>query len=116
MAVTLFMQVPGTSLERYDRTIAGLGLDASPPIGEIVHIAAEAPDGGVDVCDVWQTRETAVSFVETRLKPALRDEGVTGEISYRIEPLHNLFAPDIDAVERIGSVSLPGQLARLTLA
>ena len=113
MAVTLFMQVPGISLERYDRAIAGLGLDASPPIGELLHIAAEAPDGGVEVCEIWQTRASAVSFLENRLVPALRGEGVKGDIEYRLEPLHNLFAPDIEAIERIGAVSLPAHLAHI---
>jgi hypothetical protein len=34
-------------------------------------------------------------------------QGVKEPLSYRIEPLHNLFAPDMDMIGRIGSSSLP---------
>jgi hypothetical protein len=63
------------------------------------------------VCDVWQTPEAARAFVEHRLLPAMRDLGVEEELEYRVVPLHNLFAPDIDAIERIGSVSLTAHAA-----
>ena len=33
--------------------------------------------------------------------------GVKEPLSYRLEPLHNLFAPDMDMIGRIGSSSLP---------
>ena len=33
--------------------------------------------------------------------------GVKEPLSYRIEPLHNLFAPDMDMIGRIGSSSVP---------
>jgi hypothetical protein len=34
--------------------------------------------------------------------------GVHDPVEYAICPLHNLYAPDLDAIERIGAVSLPG--------
>jgi hypothetical protein len=37
-------------------------------------------------------------------------------LSYRIEPLHNLFAPDMDMIGRIGATSLPSAVARGALA
>ena len=55
MAVTLFMRVPELTLERYDRMIAELELDANPPAGLILHVASEGV-GSVNVCEVWQTR------------------------------------------------------------
>lgn len=115
MAVALFMRVPELSIERYDRLMVGLELDASPPIGSIVHIASEAA-GAVNVCEVWQTAEAAQSFVENRLRDALKDIGVSERLSYRIEPLHNLFVADMEMVERIGAVSLPAGAARHALA
>ena len=115
MAVALFMRIPELSLDRYDRMMVGLGLDANPPAGAILHIATESV-GAVNVCEVWQTPEAAESFVERRLRDAVKDQGVTDPLSYRIEPLHNLFAPDIHMIERLGAVSLPAGLARTTLA
>jgi hypothetical protein len=91
----------------YDRMVASLELDVSPPIGEIVHVAAEADDG-IEVCEVWQTREAAEGFLFDVLQPRLNELGVDQGLEYAIFPLHNLFAPDLDTVERIGAVSLPG--------
>ena len=106
MAFVLFTRVPELDLARYDRMMLELDLDANPPAGAILHIASEAA-GSVNVCEVWQTREAAESFVERRLRDADSALGVTEPLAYRLEPLHNLFAPDMDMIGRIGNSSLP---------
>ena len=106
MAFVLFTRVPELDLARYDRMMLELDLDANPPAGAILHIASEAASS-VNVCEVWQTREAAESFVERRLRDAVSALGVTEPLSYRLEPLHNLFAPDMDMIGRIGNSSLP---------
>lgn len=115
MAVALFMRIPELTLERYDALIAGLELDANPPGGAVLHIATGAV-GAVNVCEIWRTEQAAESFVEQRLRDALRQQGVKDPLSYRIEPLHNLFAPDLELIDRIGAVSLPAASARSALA
>jgi hypothetical protein len=45
--------------------------------------------------------------VERRLRDAVSRQGVKEPLSYRIEPLHNLFAPDMDMIIRIGGSSVP---------
>ena len=106
MACVLFTRVPELDLARYDRMMLDLELDGNPPAGAILHIASEGV-GSVNVCEVWQTREAAESFVERRLREAVSAQGVKEPLSYRIEPLHNLFAPDTDMIGRIGGTSLP---------
>ena len=106
MACVLFTRVPELDLARYDRMMLGLELDGNPPAGSILHIASEGA-GSINVCEVWQTREAAESFVERRLREAVSAQGVKEPLSYRIEPLHNLFAPDTDMIGRIGGTSLP---------
>jgi len=115
MAVVLFMRVPELSLERYDLMMAELELDANPPPGAILHIATEAV-GSVNVCEVWQTAEAAESFVERRLRAAVAAHGVREQLSYRIEPLHNLFAPDLEMISRIGASSVAVQPHHRSLA
>jgi hypothetical protein len=115
VAVILFMRIPELTLDRYDGMMVGLGLDASPPAGLMFHVATESV-GSVNVCEAWQTPQAAKSFVESRLRHALVHQGVKDPPSYQIEPLHNLFAPDIDMIERIGATSLPARLARSALA
>ncbi len=115
MAVTLFMRVPELSLDRYDAMMLSLGLDANPPAGMVLHFAAEAT-GAVNVVEIWQTQQAAEGFVEGRLKPALEAQKVKDPLSYRLEPLHNLYATDLDMIERIGATSLPAGIARSALA
>lgn len=110
MAVAVFMHFPGLRREQYDLLMADLGLDANPPGGEILHVAAEAP-GGINVCDLWQTKEAAEAFVDRRLLPALNERNVHVEVSVDVLPLRNVFAPDLDAIQRLGAVSLPAHSA-----
>ncbi len=106
MAVAMFLTLR-LHKSKYDRLILGLDWDVSPPVGAIVHLAAESPDG-IEVCEVWQTREAAEGFVREVLTPALAQFDARETIDYAIFPLHNLYAPDLDTIERIGTVSLPG--------
>src|SRR6476620_7461960 len=115
MAVVLYTRVPELDLEAYDRGMVGLELDASPAAGAILHLASEGV-GSVNVCEVWQTREAAESFIERQLKGALEAQGVQEPLSYRIEPLHNMCAPDMDMIDRIGAVSLPATVSRIARA
>jgi len=106
MAVTLIMRVPELSPGRYDRMLAELDLDASPPPGLILHVATEGV-GAINMLEVWQTRQSAECFVEGRLQEALRHYGVKQPLAYRLEPLHNLFVPDDEVIRLIGRTSLP---------
>jgi hypothetical protein len=110
VAVAVFMHFPGLRREEYDRLLSDLALDANPPSGEILHVAADAPDG-INVVDLWQTKEAAESFIEQRLRPALHARGVGVELTIDVLPLRNLFVPDLDTIGRIGAVSLPGRPA-----
>ena len=115
MAVTLFMRVPELSLGKYDEMMASLGLDVNPPAGLILHVASEAV-GAVNVVEIWQTPQAAEGFVEGRLKGALEARRIKDPLSYRLEPLHNMFACDLDMIERIGATSLPAGVSSSALA
>ena len=114
MAVTLFMRVPELTLRKYDNMMLSLGLDANPPAGLILHAASEAV-GAVNVMEIWQTPQAAEGFVQGRLRQALAIQKVKDPLSYRIEPLHNLYACNVDMIERIGAMSLPAAIARTAL-
>lgn len=110
MAVAVFMHFPGLARGQYDALMADLSLDANPPGGEILHVAAEGPDG-INVCDLWQTKESAEAFVERRLRPALAARKIHVDLSIDVLPLRNVFAPDLDTIGRLGAVSLPAHEA-----
>ena len=109
MAVAMFLSLR-VSPRTYDRLLQSLEFDVTPPIGEILHCAAETPDG-LEVTEIWQTREAAEGFVRDVLEPRLKQLGANESVDYAIFPLHNLYAPDLDTIERIGTVSLPGVAA-----
>ena len=110
MAVAMLMHWPGVTSDQYDAVMARLGLDANPPAGAILHVAA-VTDVGVEVCDVWQTEQAFNGYLEQRLLPAVSELGIGGEPEIRIVPLHNLYAADPDMIDRIGAVSLPAAVA-----
>ncbi len=106
MAVAMFVHFPGLSSERYGELMTRLDLDANPAAGAILHVAAEVVDG-INVVDLWQTRESAQAFVDQRLEPALGELRIQADVSIDVAQLQNVFAPDLDAIGRIGAVSVP---------
>lgn len=107
--VALTIRSPGLTSRRYDDLMVGLALDVVPPIGQILHMAVERPEGVV-IHEVWQTPAAALHYLGQRLTPALAEVGA-GEPEADLAPLHNLFAADLDTVERLGAVSLPAHAA-----
>ena len=110
MAVAMFMHWPGITGGQYDALIARLDLDANPAAGQVLHLAA-VTDGGLEVCDVWQTEQAFHGFLEHRLMPVVAELQLAGEPEIRVVPLHNLFAADGEMLDRIGAVSLPAAVA-----
>jgi hypothetical protein len=108
MAFAMLLHYPSASVDQYDSAIAACNLDADPPLGQILHVVVETSDG-VETWDVWQTEETARAFLDRQLGPALIEAGVKEMPEPRVFPLHNLFAPDMDTVGRIGAFSLPSR-------
>jgi hypothetical protein len=113
MAFATFLRFERLEPDRYDRLLVGLDLDANPPSGQILHVAAPV-DEGFEICEIWRTREAATAYLEGRFRPALIKAGAEPP-AVRIVPLHNLFALDVDAIERIGAVSLPAHVAALLM-
>ena len=95
MAVALFLRYAALSPAEYDRLVVDLDLDVNPPVGQLVHFAAEA-DEGFECCDIWRTTEAAVAFLEHRLRPVR---------------FIALLEEHVDSIERIGAVSLPAHVA-----
>jgi hypothetical protein len=114
MAVAVIIRYPNLSPTIYDDAIASLDLDANPPAGAVLHVAAEA-EGGLVVTEIWRTEQTFQAFYDYRLVPALRTHGMATQPQVEVAPLHNLFAVEMDTVERMGAVSLPATYAGAAL-
>lgn len=106
MAVAVFVRYPDLSPEAYDEVVASLDLDANPPVGAILHFVGEG-DGEILVSEIWRTEQTFLAFHEHRFVPALQTHGMASRPVVEIVPLHNLWAVEVETIERMGAVSLP---------
>ena len=79
----------------------------TPPAGAILHLVGEG-EGEILVSEIWRTQQTFLAFHEHRLLPALQMRGCLerGPV-VEIVPLHNLWAVEVETIERMGAVSLP---------
>ena len=114
MAVAVFARYPDLTPEKYDEVIASLDLDANPPAGAILHLAAEG-EGEMLVSEIWRTEQTFRAFHDYRFLPALLLSGVSNDVVVEVSPLHNLFAVEMELIERIGAVSLPATFSGAAL-
>jgi hypothetical protein len=114
MAVAVVARYPDLTPETYDQVIASLDLDVNPPAGAIFHMAAEGV-GGVVASEIWQTEQTFRAFLDYRLRPALRMHGVHRDPVIEVAPLHNVYAPEMFTIERMGAVSLPAHMSGASL-
>lgn len=103
MAILMILEVPGATLDAYERAneIMGVHGDDSAPDGLISHTAGATEDGIIAV-DVWESEEALQRFFETQLGAALKEAGIP-EGKPRILPVHNMIAQ--------GAGTNPGVLA-----
>ena len=113
MAVAIISRYPGLSPETYDEVVASLDLDANPPVGAILHMVGEA-EGAVVLSEIWRTEQAALAFRD-RLVSTLQMRGFLSAPVVEVMPLHNLFAVEMDTIERMGAVSLPATYAGAAL-
>lgn len=90
MPILMVLDVPGATLEQYDRTneIVGIRGDADAPDGLISH-AVGATDDGLLIADVWESEEAFGRFFEERLGAALRAVGFP-EVPPTRARMHNM--------------------------
>jgi hypothetical protein len=113
MAVTVSARYPGLSSQLYDEVVASLDLDANPPIGAILHLVGQGEDA-IEVTEIWRTEQAFQAFNE-RFLSALQMRGYLSSPTVDIAQLHNLFAVEMDTIERMGAVSRPGTYAGAAL-
>jgi hypothetical protein len=107
MAICMLMDWSGLGQADYDAVMEALGLDAEPPAGALFHVAGADGDTW-RVLDIWESEDAWNTFLETRLKAAFGQAGLAdrGQPNVRIFPVHNVYAPGLDELGRLGSSSL----------
>jgi hypothetical protein len=90
MAVIMSFEVPGGTVEQYERTneILGIQSDADAPEGLVSHVCGVSDDG-ILIVDVWDSEESLNRFFEERLGAALNEAGVP-QVHPQITKVHNM--------------------------
>ena len=93
MAVAVVFTFEGATLDQYDRVMDKLGLDANAPTppGALFHWVA-ATDTGIQVTDVWETREQFEAFAAGEIGPATAAVGVPNPPTMTFYEVHNYLA------------------------
>ena len=97
MAVAIIMEFAGTTLEQYDEINKKMGLTPGGPgpAGSISHWAT-ATDNGLQVTDVWESREQFDAFVQEKIGPLSIEVGFAGPPKLTYFDVHNYFTCGTD--------------------
>jgi hypothetical protein len=89
MAVLMVLEVPGGTVEQYERANELMGITGSDdaPDGLVSHVAAVTEDGIV-IADVWESEVALETFFEERAGAALAEAGMP-EAKPRVARVHN---------------------------
>jgi hypothetical protein len=112
MPIVMSLEWPDTTLEDYDRVMELLQLDARTPDGGVLHVCG-ADGGTIRILDIWESEDAWNAFRDGRLMPALHQAGLLekGAPQVRVFPLHNVYAPMIDELRKMGASSTAGAVA-----
>src|SRR2546430_784031 len=106
MATVMLMEWSGVTQEQYNRIMGVLGLDTNPPAGGMFHVAGFT-GGSLRVLDIWESQQAFERFQRDRLANAVQKAGITSQPKVQFFPVHNLYAPNIEAIRKAGTSSLP---------
>ena len=95
MAIVMKMQWPEASKDQYDQLRSAVNFEGDVPAGAKFHVAWFDENEGMNVVDLWDTREDFDRFVGERLMPQVQSIGVQGEPKITISDAHNIFAPNV---------------------
>jgi hypothetical protein len=104
------MEWPGVTEQQYHDVFKALGLDHNPPTGGILHVAGFS-GGTMRVLDVWESQTAFETFQRDRLMQAVQKAGIQTQPKVQFYPLHNIYAPNLEAIRRAGASSMPTTMA-----
>ncbi|MGO8872789.1 MAG: hypothetical protein ACLQPH_15565 [Acidimicrobiales bacterium] len=91
MAVVVQQKFTGSTLDQYDEAIAKLGITAGGPHttpGLLFHYVV-ATDEGVEITDIWTTREGFEKFAQEQIAPVTQEVGISPPTSVEFFEVHN---------------------------
>ena len=78
MAVSVVLHFPKTedATSRYDTIVDEMGVQDNPAPGSVYHWCAPTTDGGLLICDVWETKDDFERFSQEQIVPLTRKHDV----------------------------------------
>ena len=86
ISVLLFFRSSGDVRKIYDAIVGEMRIQDAPPRGAIYHWCAPV-SGGMQICDIWETREDFDRFAEEKIRPLSAKHGFSAPTT-DIMPLH----------------------------
>jgi hypothetical protein len=90
MAIVIWQEFPGATLEQYDQVLEKLNLGGHSPAGNLVHTAGLA-EGNLRIVDVWESEDAFNAFLGV-LGPQAQAAGLTPP-KVTIWPVHSILTP-----------------------
>ncbi|MFZ0248547.1 MAG: hypothetical protein WAL61_01280 [Acidimicrobiales bacterium] len=91
MAVVVQQKFTGATVDQYDQAASKLGMTAEGPHiapGLLFHYVV-ATDEGVEITDIWTTREGFEKFAQEKIVPVSREVGISPPTSVTFSGVHN---------------------------
>ena len=106
MSTVMLMEWTGVTQDQYKQVMRTLDLDKKLPEGGIFHVAGFTA-GALHVLDIWDSQQAFEKFQKDRLNPAVQKAGITSPPKVQFYPVYNIYAPNLEAIRKAGSSSLP---------
>ncbi len=91
MAVVVQQKFTGATLDQYDQAAGKMGIIAEGPHiapGLLFHYVV-ATDEGVEITDIWTTREGFEKFAQEKIVPVTQEVGISPPTSVEFNEVHN---------------------------
>jgi hypothetical protein len=91
MSVVIMQQWDAVTPAQYDEIREIVRWDVDVPAGMTFHVASFEGDS-LRMLDIWDSEEQFMTFVQTRIMPAVGQVGMAGAPEMVVTPMHDLFS------------------------
>lgn len=91
MSTVILQRWDAVTPAQYDQIREIVGWDIDVPVGMTFHVASFEGDI-LRMLDIWDSEEQFMTFVQTRIMPAVAQVGLAGQPEMIVTPMHDLFS------------------------
>ena len=89
MAVVVTLEIANATTQQYDEALAKMDLGGKAAPHGIFHVCAEDGQGGLFICDTWESAEVFQEFAESKISPLMAAAGITERPKITVRTVHN---------------------------